>query len=238
MPFNDGRFSNPIFASNFFATTPEPDRGWASVYHQRQRNEAMATDPTTTPRSSRRARSYYHSVLLQNCQASRCSSRVSRRRHQDLAGQLPIASRENKYRFAGFREFVRHGEYQLCWDKETDFWNPAVRYGTLMVHATSADSRQGSWATVGYSPGKASSEFSAWGFEDCHQLHLQHNAGGDGEIVKIAAAHELGHVMGFVHEEPRHDGDDYVFFKCENLAGYWETKERCRGSPRMECRHG
>ncbi|KAJ4986430.1 hypothetical protein SVAN01_08122 [Stagonosporopsis vannaccii] len=40
--------------------------------------------------------------------------------------------------------------------------------------------------------------------------------------------HEFGHVFGMVHEQQRHDRDDYLLFECKNLEHYDQTIARAR----------
>ncbi len=58
--------------------------------------------------------------------------------------------------------------------------------------------------------------------------------------LKVALAHELGHVFGLLHEHQRDDAPNYVVFNCDNLADYdtfkdgkdkngkkWDMKKLC-----------
>ncbi|KAH3908083.1 hypothetical protein HBI56_192880 [Parastagonospora nodorum] len=230
-PFNDAHFTNVTYATEVFANlNPQSDMGWTSVVNGDSAVKPwplVPAPPTDLPGEE-------GLVTVPYCYKT-AEDRVALK--ETIEGgieiwrkALPEANAVNGHRFAGFREYGRDGLYPTCVDPKTDFWNPAVRHGTLQIQRKTKDG-QSTWATVGYIPRDAGSSTGPGGWEDRHQLQLEHNPGSDGEWRKFVAAHELGHVIGFVHEHQRHDRDSWVSFNCENLAGYWDIKEIVEAHP-------
>ncbi|KAF2419010.1 hypothetical protein EJ08DRAFT_738945 [Tothia fuscella] len=49
--------------------------------------------------------------------------------------------------------------------------------------------------------------------------------GQDADAYRVAMiTHELGHVLGLVHEHQRYDAHDHIIFNCQNVRGYEEAK--------------
>ncbi|KAF3033986.1 hypothetical protein E8E12_005229 [Didymella heteroderae] len=89
-------------------------------------------------------------------------------------------------------------------------WNDQVPKDTLIIRAV-VDATQ-SKATVGYkgvSKGK-------------HPHELVIGTKASTSVI----AHEIGHVMGMVHEHNRNDRDEYVRFNCHNVRGFYDALGR------------
>ncbi|KAF7568266.1 Astacin domain containing protein [Pyrenophora tritici-repentis] len=80
-------------------------------------------------------------------------------------------------------------------------WNPVVADDALVVHLTEGTPA----ATVGWQPGEK---------EGRHKLLLPKTIG----VTRVA--HEIGHVLGLLHEHARFDRDDFITYQCTNLKGY------------------
>jgi hypothetical protein len=222
-PFNDARFINTTYAAEVIANmNSQPDMGWNTIVV----GDSLIKPWAPTPAPPTDLPGEQGLVTIPYCYRTpedRAALHETIERGIEIWRQkLPQASQGNALRFSGFREYGKKGVFPPCWDPKTDFWNPAVRHGTLMIQE-SKDAGHGSWSTVGYIPYDPAN--GSKDYEPRHQLHLSHNSGSDGSLRTTEAAHELGHVMGFVHEQQRHDRDDYVSFNCENLDGYWHVKE-------------
>jgi hypothetical protein len=94
----------------------------------------------------------------------------------------------NGRNFAGFREYGYQGVFLTCYDG--DSWNPKVAHGALMIWSSeegSEESKQGNWATVGYSQSNRDNNIER------HQIHLVHdpNFNGDPKFLHFLAAHEV-----------------------------------------------
>ncbi|KAF2122016.1 hypothetical protein BDV96DRAFT_640083 [Lophiotrema nucula] len=90
-------------------------------------------------------------------------------------------------------------------------WNTAIKEDVLAVFTSSQEGI--SHATVGFRPGQA--------------MEMVVDHGAEAAVV----AHELGHVMGMIHEQSRSDRDTYIKFYCENIKGYQEALNAIKQDP-------
>ncbi|CAN9221795.1 unnamed protein product [Alternaria alternata] len=103
--------------------------------------------------------------------------------------------------------------------KAPDEWNSALPHATLAIYW--GGDEMGWSASVGLQPNQE----TPW----ANQLHI-----GDGECLHCVL-HELGHVMGMVHEHQRSDRDTYIKVQYENINDFEECWERAKvkGDPKV-----
>lgn len=78
-------------------------------------------------------------------------------------------------------------------------------------------------ASTGYNYDPAFKNSQRHRLDFCH-LDPDDIKGTEAQAVR-AMMHEFGHAIGLQHEHQRHDRDDYLDFRCENLIGYKEAKD-------------
>ncbi|PSN71997.1 hypothetical protein BS50DRAFT_583601 [Corynespora cassiicola Philippines] len=95
-------------------------------------------------------------------------------------------------------------------------WNPVIRIDALAIHYGAGQTPS---ATVGYHHGGGNSVF----FGDLED-----------STAKGSVAHEIGHVLGMVHEHCRHDRDDFVQYRCEKVKGFQEALTRAVAATKLK----
>ncbi|KAG9186329.1 hypothetical protein G6011_02885 [Alternaria panax] len=213
-PFNNPRLTNASLVADYAADLQTKygnggehggGNGWATVIG------AGTTDMLAWPDNSKSGTKL---VNIYYCFAS----------HKDFTDLKDIDALgdpfHNGHRFDGFHHFYDKStnSHPRCYRGNTNtgerIWNREVPEGTLVIESRAPES--GSWATLGYLDKTMNSD------PDRHTLTI--GSKGYGAYWPAEVAHELGHVLGLVHEHQRKDRDNFINFDCSKLLGYDEAK--------------
>jgi hypothetical protein len=110
----------------------------------------------------------------------------------------------------------------LCHDANNE-WRKDVEPQTFQVILENTD--RWSSATLGYIPSTLDDKAGR------HALNIFRDSTLPDNEQIASVAHEMGHVLGMVHEHQREDRDDHVNFDCTKVAGYDDVKKTYDKNP-------
>ncbi|KAF9730577.1 hypothetical protein PMIN01_11446 [Paraphaeosphaeria minitans] len=111
-----------------------------------------------------------------------------------------------RYHYGSENQPIAPGDFSCDWDDKR--WPE----GTLAIH----------WVDEAKSGESAEGRLGYMSYANNHQKD-RHFVGLPDKSTVADIAHELGHVLGMVHEHQRWDRDDHVEFRCRNLRGMREA---------------